>query len=162
MTFKVTEINHRCWPNEALVGQALGTFGLSIEQVQQSLRDFVHAQAVDPNRGFQQNLAEALKQHLREFLGRAANLRIADSRYSPKLNEEADLALGPNNTGPRLFIEIEFRPNVKEIITADMKPFKSYIESAKKTPVAGGREMVEIPDEEFEKVKSMFFPDTTT
>jgi hypothetical protein len=114
MAFKVTEIDHRCWPNQVLVGQALGTFGLSIEQIQQSLRDFVHSQAVDPNRGFQQDLADTLKQHLGEYLGRVANLRIADSRYSPRLNEEADLALAPNNTGPRLFIEIEFRPNVEK------------------------------------------------
>lgn len=47
-------------------------------------------------------------------MGRVANLRTADSRYSPKLNEEADLALGPKYTGPRLFIEIEFRPNVEK------------------------------------------------
>ena len=38
----------------------------------------------------------------------------------------------------------------------------SFEFQSKKTPVAGGREMMEIPDEEFEKVKSMFFPDTTT
>jgi hypothetical protein len=30
------------------------------------------------------------------------------------LNEEADLALGTNYNGPRLFIEIEFRPNVEK------------------------------------------------
>jgi hypothetical protein len=53
-------------------------------------------------------------------------------------------------------------PLLQEIITADMKPFKNYIELAKKTAVAGGREMMEVPDEEFEKVKSMFFPDITT
>jgi hypothetical protein len=52
--------------------------------------------------------------------------------------------------------------SLQEIIIAEMKPFKNYIELAKKTAVAGGREMMEVPDEEFEKVKSMFFPDITT
>jgi hypothetical protein len=114
MAFKVKEINNRCWPSEALVDQALGTLGLSIRQVQESLRDFVHSRAADPNRGFQQDLAETLKQHLREYLGRVGTLKVADSKYSPKLNEEADLALGANYNGPRLFIEIEFRPNVEK------------------------------------------------
>ncbi len=34
-----------------------------------------------------------------------------------------------------------------------MKPFKNYIEQAKNTSVAGGREMMEVPGEEFEKLK---------
>lgn len=51
---------------------------------------------------------------------------------------------------------------LQEIITADMKSFKNRIELAKKKQVAGRREMMEVPDEEFEKVKSMFFPDSTT
>lgn len=114
MSFKVTEIDHKCWPSETLVNQALGTFSLSIEQVRGSLRDFVHSRAVEPHRGFQQDLAETLKEHLREYLCRMANLRVADSKYSPKLNEAADLALGSNYNGPRIFIEIEFRPNVEK------------------------------------------------
>jgi len=114
MAFKVTEVSHHCWPSEAFVEQALGTFGLSIRQVREGLSNFVHPRAADPSRGFQQDLAGTLKQHLREYLGQVANLKVVGSRYSPKLNEEADLAFGSSYNGPRLFIEIEFRPNVEK------------------------------------------------
>jgi hypothetical protein len=57
MAFKVTEIDSKCWPSEALVDQALGKIGLSIRLVQETLRDFVHSRGADPSRGFQQDLA---------------------------------------------------------------------------------------------------------
>jgi hypothetical protein len=41
-------------------------------------------------------------------------LKAVNCKYSPTLNEEADLALGSSYDGLRLFIEIEFRPNVEK------------------------------------------------
>ncbi len=94
--------------------QALGTFGLSIGKVRGSLGAFIHQRPIDPNHGFQKDLAEAMERHICDDLQRGGILKSANRRYSTVLNEAADIALGSSYNGSRLFIEIEFRPNVEK------------------------------------------------
>ncbi|HXG53703.1 MAG TPA: hypothetical protein VNN77_20055 [candidate division Zixibacteria bacterium] len=63
--------------------------------------------------GFQRDLRLTLEGHLSAVLAQHG-LRLANTRYSQKLNENAELAFGRDYSGKGVFAEIEFRPNVEK------------------------------------------------
>jgi hypothetical protein len=52
--------------------------------------------------------------HIRRALANGTELEQVNRTYSPRLNEQADLAFGRPNSVQRLYFEIEFRPNVEK------------------------------------------------
>jgi len=111
--YVITEVRHRCWPTNGAVNEVLGTLGLSVSRLKEVLSGCSHADAPRSGVGFQLDLGPTMEQHFSTSL-ETNGLRTASRRYSPNLNENADLAFGYAYDGPRLFLEIEFRPNVEK------------------------------------------------
>ena len=63
--------------------------------------------------GFQRDLGPTIEQCLSAALT-TNGLRAANRRYSPTLNEQADLSFAREFSDPRVFVELEFRPNVEK------------------------------------------------
>jgi hypothetical protein len=59
-------------------------------------------------------VAHELERQLAARLCRFPGLHSGSARYSPRLNEKADLAIGRNGSDSRVFFEVEFRPNVEK------------------------------------------------
>ena len=113
MPFRVVTVDLRCWPEDSVVDSAISSLGLSAAGLGHMLGGFVHSELERPDRGFQQDLAESIERHLRTCLT-TNGLVIASTRYSLRLNEEADFAVARSYGGPRVFFEVEFRPNVEK------------------------------------------------
>lgn len=114
MTYRITEVRHRAWPDDSAVERALAEFGVGIEDFRGLLASCVHPNLPAPDRGFQLELGPTIKSHLYQNLADRSKLKPASRAYSPRLNEEADLAFGSPDSERRLYIEIEFRPNVEK------------------------------------------------
>lgn len=114
MAIRIVEIRHRCWPDEAGVAAALAPFALSADGLVAALGSCVHAATPHQTGGLQQYLADTIGRHLRTSLTGSSGLSLANDRYSPELNESADLALAHNFSDPRVFFEVEFRPNAEK------------------------------------------------
>jgi len=78
-----------------------------------ALQSCSHPAAARDGVGFQLDLGPTIEQHLSTVVT-GHGLRSASTRYSPNLNEKADLAFGQDYTGRRVFVEVEFRPNVEK------------------------------------------------
>ena len=92
---------------------ALAQFGFSIEQLRAALQACCHPGVPRPGIGFQLDLGPSLQKHLSSSLA-VDGIRTVSTRYSSNLNENADLAFGRDYNGPRVFFELEFRPNVEK------------------------------------------------
>lgn len=113
MPYLVTEVKRRCWPSEEAVEEALTPFGLSVSRMEAALRSCSHPAAPRDGVGFQRDLGPTIERHLSAVLAQDG-LRAASPRYSQNLTENADLAFGRDYSGRRVFVEIEFRPNVEK------------------------------------------------
>src|SRR4051812_11233931 len=114
MPYRLTEVKVAYFPGLEATNQALSSFGLPEARIRDSIQSFVcQAQAVE-GQGYQQNLAHELERHLGEQLARLPSLYSGSARYSPRLNEKADLAIGRSGSDSRVFFEVEFRPNVEK------------------------------------------------
>lgn len=69
---------------------------------------------LNPDRGYQQDLAHELESYLRDTFTKQGPWKIADNMYCSELNEKADLVLGSDDVELRIYFEIEFRPNVEK------------------------------------------------
>lgn len=113
-TFKITEAQYRCWPSTAGVDLALRPFVLTVDAISSVLTEFAHTFGPSENGGLQQYLAKALERYLKERLVAGRPIRLASTRYSPALNERADAAFKADEAKGKVFVEIEFRPNVEK------------------------------------------------
>jgi len=111
--YVVTEVKRRCWPSAEAVEEALRTFGLSVSAMEAALRSCSHPTPPRDGVGFQLDLGPTIERHLSAVLAQDG-LWPASTRYSQNLNENADLAFGRDYSGRRVFVEIEFRPNVEK------------------------------------------------
>jgi hypothetical protein len=114
MAIRIADISHRSWPDEARVREALIPFALTPEQITSTVAACIHTPEPRHYGGLQQFLVASIEHHLERTLTAFDGLMSADNRYSPDLNEKADLALARNHSEPRVFFEIEFRPNVEK------------------------------------------------
>ena len=92
----------------------MSDFGLGIEKLKNLLSSCVHIEPPIPGRGFQQDLGPSMETHLLHSLANGAGLVQVNPAYSPRLNEQGDLAFRGLNSDRRLYFEIEFRPNVEK------------------------------------------------
>lgn len=113
MPYRFSEVQTRSWPDQARVDEALGPFGLSIETILGAMGACEHPAAPRNGVGFQLDLGPTIERHLSKSLA-TNGLSTASTRYSRSLNENADLALGFQYDGSRIFFELEFRPNVEK------------------------------------------------
>lgn len=93
---------------------ALEPFSLSRERLVAALASCVHTPSSHQQGGLQQYLADTIERHLATTLTTSYGLSRADDRYSPELRETADLALAHGFSEPRIFFEVEFRPNAEK------------------------------------------------
>jgi hypothetical protein len=114
MAVRIAEVMHRSWPDEGHVRSALIPFALTPEKIASTIGACVHTPESYHRGGLQQFLASSLEHHLEMALTSADGLSSADDRYSPELNEKADFALAHDQSKPRVFFEVEFRPNVEK------------------------------------------------
>ncbi len=105
---------HRSWPDEERVRKALSPFALTPEKIASTIGGCVHTPESYQQGGLQQFLASSIERHLESALTIVDGLSSADNRYSPDLNEKADFALAHDRSKPRVFFEVEFRPNVEK------------------------------------------------
>ncbi len=113
MAYRIIEVQTAHYPNRDAATQALEAFGLPEKLIADSLRRFVCAAPLVPDQGYQKILASELEQHLRTDL-LSEVVKHTSSNYCPRLNEKADFALGRDGTDQRIYVEIEFRPNVEK------------------------------------------------
>jgi hypothetical protein len=111
--YLITHVEHRCWPAPDAVEEALGRFDVSINRLKEVLRSCSHGAPARDGVGFQLDLGPTIERHFASSLA-DNGLHSANTRYSPNLNENADLAFGRDYAGTRVYVEIEFRPNVEK------------------------------------------------
>jgi len=114
MAFKITNVKATFFPSEEAVASALNTFGLPAERFGEALDGFVCSAPVVASRGYQQDLAAGLEAHLGSVAFGNGITVSWDRTYSEALNERADVTFASNGHKQRVFVEIEFRPNVEK------------------------------------------------
>jgi hypothetical protein len=114
MPFLLTDVKVAHFPSDAVTNRALDDFGLPENKIRESIQTFVCRTQVVVGQGYQQDLAHELELHLTVQLTRLPGLHSGTARYSPRLNEKADLAISRNGSISRVFFEVEFRPNVEK------------------------------------------------
>lgn len=112
--YRITRVQFKAWPQEFAVEEALAAYGIGIDALTSLVGTCVHADPPVDGRGFQLDLGPTLKRHLYDALTDGSGLTPSVTKYSPRLNEEADLAFETAGSTRRLYFEIEFRPNVEK------------------------------------------------
>ena len=114
MAYQITQIELAHFPSAAHLGETLMEFGLPEERIIRTIQAFVCNAPLVQGQGYQQVLAAQLESHLqRELLG-GNDLVSVTPYYSPHLNERADLAVLKREQNSRIYVEIEFRPNIEK------------------------------------------------
>lgn len=114
MGFKITGVHAEHFPAKKDVELALEGFGLSEGDICAALSSYVTDVSRKDGEGFQKHLAASIEDHIKKALTNESVSSTYDTRYSPSLNEKADIALRSIKTAKRLYFEIEFRPNVEK------------------------------------------------
>jgi hypothetical protein len=116
MSFCITEVRHKAFPDAATVSNALASVGISLGELVGTFKGYVCS--LTPNsRGFHSELADQLKS-LFEQAWRREGLRPTRQRhdlaYSHVLNHHADFGLVHEATNRRVLCEVEFGPNLEK------------------------------------------------
>lgn len=114
MSYHITSIEKRCFPDENLLTDALGKVNLTFNEIEEILCRFVCSDPVITGFGYQQSVATELESHLRSTLTQNNRLTSVSTKISPELNESADLAVAERYDMPAIFFELEFRPNFEK------------------------------------------------
>jgi len=112
--YRITKVDATCFPSDEAMAASLEAFGLSADQLRTFIGAFECKAPLQQGVGYQQHIANELERHLRLRLTESGMLKHASTSYSSALNEQADLAVAKTDGGRRLYIEIEFRPNVEK------------------------------------------------
>jgi hypothetical protein len=86
MQFKVTAVEHHCWPDAEGVERALDMFGLTIEDMRGALASFEEVFDDRLGGGFQQHLARALERYLENLITMYPELKRTSTRYNGIVN----------------------------------------------------------------------------
>lgn len=114
MAYRITEVKLAYFPNAIRVCQALADIGLPEEHLRNAIERFVCDAPLIRPQGYTQVLATALKSYLERVLPDSNDLRVGSTYYSARLNERADLAIQQPQGESRIYVEVEFRPNVEK------------------------------------------------
>lgn len=114
MPFRITEVKSAFFPSEPMVRHALDQAQVSSTEILVALAAFTCKAPRTDGQGYQMSIAHELERHLSTTLTRGKPVYAGGSRYSPRLNEKADLAIGASTGDSKVFFEVEFRPNVEK------------------------------------------------
>lgn len=111
MSYCITEVRHKAFPDAGAVSGALSSVGLTLDDIVGTFRGYVCALTSASGRSVHAELAENLKSLLEQALTRDG-LRPTRNRhdlaYSRSLNEHADFALVHDASNRRVLFELEF------------------------------------------------------
>ena len=114
MNFKISNVEHYISPHELKVDEILNTYGTSLDDMKKAIMDaiFTRRNNIPVTKDLAEQLEDLLKIH---FLTGGSYLYM--DGYSPTMRETPDVEVGQEGCKERVFIEIEFRPNVhKDIV----------------------------------------------
>jgi hypothetical protein len=114
MAYCISEVRHREFPDARVVGAALASTGLSLDELITAFRGYICPITPSAGRHYQADLAEDLKGYLEKTLprdGLRPTRQRHDLTYSRSLNEHAEFGLVHERSNRRVFVEVEFRPN---------------------------------------------------
>jgi hypothetical protein len=115
MPYVITEVKSEYWPAKAKVEKKLKAFGLSVDRIIKVGDKYSYPAPAKPGVGFQLDLGPGLQEHIVATAGKARLSEKSLHYYSTKLKFKADLAFfGRNGIDGRMFVEIEFRPNIEK------------------------------------------------
>lgn len=114
MTFRVGQVVVDYFPDPARVREVLEDQRLPEGLLVSVLKGFASDSLRSPGRGYQKVLAAELAAYLRQVLAGNGVVAVSDHKYCSRLKERADVVLARDEVGPRVFFEIEFRPNVEK------------------------------------------------
>ncbi|MEI6815553.1 MAG: hypothetical protein WCL14_02995 [Bacteroidota bacterium] len=114
MAYKITTIEHTCFPTTKNVNDSITEFNITNIEILSIINDFVCNESPQIGRGYQQEIAWHLEDHLKSKICAGFNLVSRFEKYSNKLNEMPDLELVKEGKKERIFFELEFRPNVEK------------------------------------------------
>lgn len=112
MAYRLTQIEASFFPAEEAVHVAFEQAGLPESDFRALLRGFVCG--AGPRTGYQMAIAAELERHLARGLLSPPDRVRGGTQYSPALAEQADAAVEIPKLGKRIYIEVEFRPNVEK------------------------------------------------
>ncbi len=114
MAYRITEVRVARFPEDIGVTEALVNSGLSEDRIVEIIKSFVCQKPLHYNQGYQRAIAIELEAYLKQELLTDPSLTPMSLRYSPRLNEQADVAIGPADGRSGAYFELEFRPNVEK------------------------------------------------
>jgi hypothetical protein len=110
MSYCITEVRHKTYPDAAAVAAALTAVGIGVDDITGAFRGFICTMATT-TRAFHVELANHLKSHLEHALrrdGLRPTRQVHDLAYSRSLTAHADFGLVHEQTNKRLLFQVEF------------------------------------------------------
>ena len=115
MSYCITEVRHREFPDPGAVSTALAPLGITLDEITGAFTGFICALATE-SRAFHVELAGHLKTHLANVLGREGlrpSRMVNDLAYSRSLPGHADFGLVHQRTNKRVLFQVEFGPSIE-------------------------------------------------
>jgi len=114
VNFKISNIEHYSSRYDLNVDEILKTYGTSLADMKKAMIDAIFTRR--NNIPVTKDLAKYLKDLLERFFA-TRGAKLYQCGYSPTMRENPDVAIGQTDQTKKIFIEIEFRPNVhKDIV----------------------------------------------
>ena len=116
MSYCITEVRHKTYPDAATVAAALSPLGTSVDDIVGAFTGFICSLSTT-SRAFHVELGNYLKQHLEQAL-RKEGLRPTrqkhDLAYSRLLTAHADFGLVHDRTNRRVLFQVEFGNGIEK------------------------------------------------
>jgi hypothetical protein len=117
MSYCITEVRHKAFPDVTRVTAALAPLGITPDDIIGSFTGFICSLAASSTRSFHVELANYLKSHLELVLGRDGlrpTRQVHDLAYSRTLKAHADFGLVHVPTNKRILFQVEFGTGVEK------------------------------------------------
>lgn len=116
MSYCITEVRHKAYPDAAAASSALTALGISLDDITGAFRGFICTLATT-SRAFHIELANHLKSHLEQALQREGlrpTRQVHDLAYSRSLTAHADFGLVHERTNKRVLFQVEFGTGIEK------------------------------------------------
>jgi hypothetical protein len=116
MSYCISEVRYKAYPDATAVSAALAPLGISLDDINAVFTGFICTLA-DTSRGFHVELANHLKSHLEQGLQREGlrpTRQVHDLAYSRSLKAHADFGLVHERTNRRVLFQIEFGTGIEK------------------------------------------------
>ena len=116
MLFQICKTLSRSFPKPSSARNALKKFNVNDTKLLSFFENFTCDSSLDDGlgRAFQWNLSKRIVEELDEWLKSNQGLVSAPQQYSKNFRERADLAKTRSPRKDRIFVEVEFRPNIEK------------------------------------------------